>query len=132
VRQHVDLGNRGAGRDRDLLDHVAQAAQLRVGGVLRHQHATQLARDHATAAAQADHPERGRQHDRDERHQAGHDQDPGQLGRGFHGAAERQRGGEVDHRDDADDGDGEEDDEPGGHPADLALALEEVHRGTSD
>ena len=41
VRQHVDLGHRHAGGDRHLLDHVAQPAQLRVGGVGRHQHAAQ-------------------------------------------------------------------------------------------
>ena len=127
VRQQIHLGHGCAGRDGHLLDHVAQPSQPRIGRVLRHVHAAQLAGHPAPAAAQSHRAHQRGEPDRGNRHDAGDDEHPGQSsGRGVEGV-EGERGGEIHDENDADDGHDEQHNQARRHPAHLALPLEEVH-----
>ena len=121
VFQHVELGHRHAGGDRDFLDHVAQATQSRLGGVLRDQGAAQLLRHRFTATAQAgDAVERADRDHRDRRQGGEQHQlrrlrgDPDHAIDRQHDAGDRQRHQEY---------------QPRRRPPRCGLLFEEIHGG---
>ena len=120
---HEDRRHGHAGRDRHLLDHVAQPPQLRIDGVLGHRHPAHLHRHRRpTAAQRGDAVQRGQADDA-----AGDDRGAGQqtwIG------ADHGRHRQAGRADDAHHRQREQHDQPGGVPARLLLALEEIQNCT--
>ena len=122
--EHVDLRHGDARGDRDFLDHVAQAPQRKIAGVLRDRHAAQLQRHRLAATAQRGDPVQRAQADDRQRQQRGERQHHAAAALA---AAEDEPGCRVDGQDDAEHGQREQHHQPRRVASRPGLAFEEVH-----
>ena len=124
--EHEDLRHRDAGRDRDLLHHVAQAAIGEVAGVLRYRARTELQRHRGTAGAQGRDAVQGTEAD-DAEHEHAHQRQCA--------AARPPMGSDQDQQVNRDDDRADCEREHPQHAAGLVtrpvLLFEKVHRGPS-
>ena len=129
--EHVDLGHRHAGGDGDFLDHVAQALVREIGCGRLDEGGTELARDHAAAAAQGgDLVHRTGADDADHEHAV---PEHHRADAGMHavpGRTEREEQHEVERGDDARHRKHEQHEHALGVCAGALLLGEEIHRRT--